>query len=60
MISDVWRCLEDPETGRTFDANVATGESSWEPPVVADAPPPAPGPPPEPEKPPGRWSVDFT
>lgn len=50
---------QDPESGRTFYANVATGESSWEPPVAAEAaPPPVPGPPPDAAA--GRWSVDFT
>lgn len=40
-----WVALQDPSSGRTYYANQNTGESSWDPPVVAS---PALAPQPEP------------
>ena len=48
-----WSSAIDPNSGRTYYVNSATGQTTWEPPAAAPPPanpPPPPGPPPSGEK----------
>ena len=48
-----WSSAIDPNSGRTYYVNSATGQTTWEPPASAPPPanpPPPPGPPPSGEK----------
>lgn len=47
-----WEQITDPASGRPYYCNRSTGQSSWEPPQPAQAPPPQ-APPPQPQLPPG-------